>query len=704
MKNSFLYIVICFFINSTVLAQNGVWTWMHGPQGSIGYNGNYGTQGVAAASNEPPARYQAAYWTDLNGNFWMFGGSNLGGTFGDMNDLWKFDITTNMWTWMKGPQGNSNQMGNYGVQGVSSPLNEPPARSWGANSWTAPNGDLYLFGGSSMTVYNDLWKYNIATNEWTWEKGDNTFVAIPSIFGTKGVPLATNEIGSKSECKSGWVFNNKLWNFGGSDANFGDPSNQLWSYDLATKIWTWESGSNTSPYPGNYGPLNVPSTSYLPSGRWSYTKWKNKNDEFLIFGGGGNFTFDEMNDFWSFNPTTKEWTWLGGSQTARPPGNYGPLCQADVNYVPLGRIENQTAQSVSNCASAFWTFGGINNWAGFCYNDLWIFDSDAKKWTLVSGSNTANPIDVYGTKGTAAVSNVIGGRGGTSVWSDANQNLWVFGGVASNFGAYADLWKFTPDTSCFNIIQANANFTWPKDKTMCKGDTLEYNFPPNTVVTTNPTSGVTYNPITGKIIFQPNSTTTYTINATTPPSVPCPVNGSNPLVITILEKPIADFDIVPKSTSIKNPTFSTNNTSQNATNYYWYYLGIFESSNTNISKTFSSEGDHCFTLVAENTCGLDTAIDCGNIYPDIFIPNAFSPNGDNENELFKLKTSSSLNLISFEIFNRFGEKVFKTTNPIEGWDGKYKDQKCEVGVYYYLVQFKAGEEKKQLKGDVTLLR
>ncbi|OWY22856.1 hypothetical protein C7N43_05125, partial [Sphingobacteriales bacterium UPWRP_1] len=90
----------------------------------------------------------------------------------------------------------------------------------------------------------------------------------------------------------------------------------------------------------------------------------------------------------------------------------------------------------------------------------------------------------------------------------------------------------------------------------------------------------------------------------------------------------------------------------------------------------------------------------------VLIPNAFSPNGDNVNDVFRL---SGLNVQEFELIvhNRWGIQVYSiaSTNLAEGWDGTYKGKDQEVGVYGYwaVVTFTDGEEK-MFKGNVTLVR
>ena len=90
----------------------------------------------------------------------------------------------------------------------------------------------------------------------------------------------------------------------------------------------------------------------------------------------------------------------------------------------------------------------------------------------------------------------------------------------------------------------------------------------------------------------------------------------------------------------------------------------------------------------------------------LVIPNAFSPNGDNENDIFRVQ---GLNVTEIElyIYNRWGELVFedKTTDLAQGWNGKFKDEDCEIGVYvfYAIARFIDGSEE-FTKGNVTLIR
>ena len=140
----------------------GEWTWMSGSD--LGNQpGSYGVQGVPDSANTPGERYETVAWTDLSGNLWLFGGNSS--INGPMNDLWRYQPTNGMWTWVGGSS-TAYQRGIYGVLGTPAPGNVPGAR-WGAVSWIDGSGNLWLFGGyggavSGLCSYlNDLWRYEL---------------------------------------------------------------------------------------------------------------------------------------------------------------------------------------------------------------------------------------------------------------------------------------------------------------------------------------------------------------------------------------------------------------------------------------------------------------------------------------------------------------------------------------------------------------
>jgi gliding motility-associated-like protein len=89
---------------------------------------------------------------------------------------------------------------------------------------------------------------------------------------------------------------------------------------------------------------------------------------------------------------------------------------------------------------------------------------------------------------------------------------------------------------------------------------------------------------------------------------------------------------------------------------------------------------------------------------DLFVPNAFSPNGDGNNDTLKV-LGKGIAELEFAIYNRWGELIFKTHDAKQGWDGNYKGQKSEPAVYAYYVKARMRNGKEVFKkGNVTLIR
>ncbi len=88
-----------------------------------------------------------------------------------------------------------------------------------------------------------------------------------------------------------------------------------------------------------------------------------------------------------------------------------------------------------------------------------------------------------------------------------------------------------------------------------------------------------------------------------------------------------------------------------------------------------------------------------------YMPNAFSPNGDGTNDIFRPFSVGYKAIKNFRIYNRWGEMVYYSENLTDGWDGTYKGKTCDLGVYFWEITFidRNGKDG-YLKGDVTLVR
>ncbi|RYZ54837.1 MAG: gliding motility-associated C-terminal domain-containing protein [Sphingobacteriales bacterium] len=88
----------------------------------------------------------------------------------------------------------------------------------------------------------------------------------------------------------------------------------------------------------------------------------------------------------------------------------------------------------------------------------------------------------------------------------------------------------------------------------------------------------------------------------------------------------------------------------------------------------------------------------------LYIPNAFTPNGDGLNDRLKVGTVCESNSFMLTVYNRFGEAVFASNHRESGWDGTYRGKPCDAGTYFYLLYYSGDRGQQLQKGDITLIR
>ena len=113
-----------------------------------------------------------------------------------------------------------------------------------------------------------------------------------------------------------------------------------------------------------------------------------------------------------------------------------------------------------------------------------------------------------------------------------------------------------------------------------------------------------------------------------------------------------------------------------------------------------------YTVTGINKCGTgaDTIL-VRDIFCDIWVPNAFTPNGDGINDIFRvLGNTGRMEGFSLSIFNRWGERLFYTGNRREGWDGIYKGIPATLGTYVYMLEYSIAGKPYLQKGNFHLIR
>jgi len=361
MKTAVLFTFLCLFslVNSIPSA-----TFVSG-------NLTTNVYGVYSGSVYPGSRRNANQFYDASGNYWMMAGYGCGSSsIGELNDMWKFTISTNQWSFIGGA---SNPGGSATYNGETLASNQWPTGRDGAAGWYDSTDDLFLlFGGNSGSYMgNDMW----------------------------------------------------AWNF--TDFNLRTPC-------------------CCGPICGNHSAVYPPNAVNGPGARAYSTAWLDNRGNAILFGGQGfdvNGKLGLLNDIWSYKISTAIWTFIGGNMTANAPSFTSGKYQW-----PSSRDSSSGWFNPND--GSYWLFGGYANGA---LADMWkiinLCPCPCCNLTFVPKPN--------------AVSNWPSARYGSSPWSDSTgNNRFLFGGY-DDTGFLNDLWMWNGTTPGFNQLSSGATSGWP---------------------------------------------------------------------------------------------------------------------------------------------------------------------------------------------------------------------------------------------------
>jgi hypothetical protein len=345
------------------------WTWVKG-SAQINELPNYGVLGIPSPTNTPGSRsWGTCTWVDTTGNLWLFGGAQS--SFGSvMNDLWKYSISSNQWTWMSGNTGYS-----YGTLGVESPLNMPPGRMEFAASWSDNQNTLWFYGGTPNVgnTYGDLWKYSISSGLWTWQSGSNSIDPLP-VYGTQGLPSVNNTPGGRFVFSKWKDAAEDFWLFAGSVNSNIAVFNDLWKYNPMSNEWTWMNGPATPNDTGAAGAFCDETGIFNPASRTeSRFCWQDDCSNFWLYGGVSLDTILDVNaDLWKYDITLNKWVFIDGTVMYNISPIYGTQGIPDPANQPGSRFGGISWKDISG---NFWLFGGRNP-NSLQFADLWKYTPD----------------------------------------------------------------------------------------------------------------------------------------------------------------------------------------------------------------------------------------------------------------------------------------------------------------------------------------
>jgi gliding motility-associated-like protein len=193
-------------------------------------------------------------------------------------------------------------------------------------------------------------------------------------------------------------------------------------------------------------------------------------------------------------------------------------------------------------------------------------------------------------------------------------------------------------------------------------------------------------------------------------------NGCSASGSAVVESPppvTANFSVHPDSVFVNDPTVTfTNASSANAASFLWHFGDGSTSMETSPVHSYpmgmAAEYAVCLTAFSINGCPDSLCVPLPVLdLPAIFVPNAFTPDGDGRNDLFQvLGTGLSPEGFHLMVFDRWGELIFDTTDLGASWDGKRNGTAVKSDVYVWTVKAysRFSIEPYEMKGHVTLLR
>ncbi len=297
--------------------------------------------------------------------------------------------------------------------------------------------------------------------------------------------------------------------------------------------------------------------------------------------------------------------------------------------------------------------------------------------------------------------------------SSTEQNPTI---ILNNSGTYTVTLEVTSTNGCKRTYRKTFNltkFNVQKEKTIfiCQGNSININTDGNPNLSYNWIPAATLdNPMSVNPLSTPLTTTTYSSTFVNYSLDTCTVvqnvtvdvrnDPPNPIIgassITIYKGQSVTLDVQPI---------------EGTATYVWEY-NSYLADLTTMNQTIKPQTTSIFTVSAMRNPSGCVAIDTIQIFvkeadcsdPLIFLPNAFTPNGDGENDILYLHGNGVQELF-LAIYNRYGEEVFHTKDQSIGWDGTYKGQTLPPDVFgfYLTVKCFGGKEYKK-KGNISLLR
>jgi gliding motility-associated-like protein len=479
------------------------------------------------------------------------------------------------------------------------------------------------------------------------------------------------------------------------------------TYGTATSI-IWSLNANmTNPINAN----NNPTISVVPPPGWYYVQAGNglcskKDSVFVLFDVSPNASFT-LNNSSGCAPLSVTFT------------NTSPQTETI-----LWTFGNGTTNSTNNTVTVVYDQPGTYNVSLFIQDPICPADDIAFATITVSPNIQINLVDEIALCNPVPITlnPTFVGNPNTFVWSSNNQFTDTLNTDLSNANltindpqnGYYYLWVSNGD--CINRDSVLVNFT-SADLTLsgnvniCLGN--------STVITaqnSNPLVNFNYNWSPTNLIVSGNGTNEITVAPTFSQYVYLNANSSNGCFVAdsiFINVSNIDPSVVVASASeylvLPNTTVVLSGAPSGFASYSWTPTTGLSTPNEQNTNALMTENTIYTLTVSDGICSVSDTVQV-RVYeiicedPYVFIPNAFTPNGDNNNDVLYVRGIWIEKMI-FRIFDRWGEMVFESEDVNKGWDGTFRGKKLDPDVYdFYLDVTCIGGLKSITKGNVTLMK
>jgi gliding motility-associated-like protein len=279
--------------------------------------------------------------------------------------------------------------------------------------------------------------------------------------------------------------------------------------------------------------------------------------------------------------------------------------------------------------------------------------------------------------------------------------------IYAQLGTYTVLYKISNNFNCSITVQKSvtilpiplADFTLSTDK-ICEQQSIV--FTPTNINSFNKYTWNFGDGSTNNTLLNPSHTYIAEGNLMTSLVVDNLFCGTatKQIPIKVIAYPKVDLgnDLLVCTSKIITLVAGTNNTTQ----YLW------TTAQTTPSITFNAQQTQTIKVTVTNDICISQDSVFIKVLPSckLYVPNVFTPNADGANDIFKVLNADAVKEFNLKVYNRYGEKVFVSNNPLLGWDGTAKSKAASPGAYVWLLHYKDATTNTQLilKGTVLLIR